>query len=192
MSRRTTRTLLALALGSVVLTGCSDGGTPTPAPTTSSESSSSSDLSSPTDEPSETEAAGERMQVPVGSMALPEGWEVDRDNEALATSPSGRSVISLYDLGPVGPVTARQLGRTLVPNAGADDPELGFDVELDGEPGFAVRETDLRDDRAHALFGAVRDGQAVRIGVVLSKSDLPLAEQEAFADELLASYTWAG
>lgn len=196
MSRRTTRTLLVLALGSVLLAGCTEGGTSTPPEASGSPSESpSGSEAAPTDEPSESsssEAAGERMDTPVGSIALPADWEVDGSNELQASSRSGRSLLSIYDLGEVGLVTVKQLGRTLVDGSGADEPELAFDVEMDGEQGFAVRETALADDRAHYLFGSVRDGRAVQVSVVLSKTDLPLGEQEAFIDEVLASYTWAG
>lgn len=144
----------------------------------------------PSTDPTESGAAGERLQVPVGSLALPDGWEVDRGDRALASSPSGASVLAIGDLGAVGATPVEQLGRALETGAGAEAPELDFDVELDGEPGFAVRETDLRDEVAHYLFGSVKDGQAVQVLVTLSSLDLAPREHAVFLDEVLASYAW--
>jgi hypothetical protein len=189
-------TSAAVLLAMSLLAGCGDDSPAAePEPTASSsptgESTGEPSVESSA-EPTEsgTEAAGERMQVAVGSIALPDGWELDRSDRALASSPSGASVVTIGDLGAVGPTTVKQLGRALETGAGADRPELGFDVELDGEPGFAVSETDLRDEVAHYLFGSIRDGQAVQVLFTLSTRDLPLREHPAFLDEVMASYAW--
>jgi hypothetical protein len=115
---------------------------------------------------------------------------MDRSDSALASSPSGASVVTIGDLGAVGPTTVKQLGRALESGAGAERPELGFDVRLDGEPGFAVRETDLGDEVAHYLYGSVKDGQAVQVLFALSSRDLAPREHPAFLDEVMGSYAW--
>jgi hypothetical protein len=185
-------TSAAVLLAMSLLAGCGDDSPAAEPEPTASSSPTGEPSAEPGAEPTEsgTEVAGERMQVAVGSIALPDGWEVDRTDRALASSPSGASVVTIGDLGAVGPTTVKQLGRALETGAGADRPELGFDVELDGEPGFAVRETDLRDEVAHYLFGSIRDGQAVQVLFTLSTRDLPLREHPAFLDEVMASYAW--
>lgn len=180
--------LLALPL----LAGCG-GGDPAADPGTTDSSATQEPTPEPTQdvETEETEPAGERLQVGVGSLALPPGWDLDRTEDSLASSPSGASVVALADLGAVGPVTVKQLGRALETGTGAEDPELAFDVELDGEPGFAVRETDLGGQVAHYLFGSIKDGQAVQVLVTLSTRDFRPREHPAFLDEVVASYSWS-
>lgn len=194
---RMSRTLVssaAVLLAVTLLAGCGDDGPAATAEPTGSSSQAEEPTQDPSTDPSaeptEPEAADERLQVSAGSLALPDGWEVDRSDRALASSPSGASVLTIGDLGAVGPTTVKQLGRALETGAGAEAPELGFDVRLDGEPGFAVRETDLRDEVAHYLFGSIKDGRAVQVLFTLSSQDLAPREHAAFLDEVLASYAW--
>lgn len=186
---RTSALLAVVLLATSILAACGDDN-PSPAPESTASSPTGEPTEEPGAEPTESEAAGERVEVGVGSIALPDGWEVDRSDSALASSPSGASVVTVGDLGAVGPTTVRQLGRALESGAGAERPELGFDVRLDGEPGFAVRETDLGDEVAHYLFGSVKDGQAVQVLFALSSRDLAPREHPAFLDEVMASYAW--
>ena len=190
------RTLLAVP---AVLTLCrllASCGDPAARPSTDptgTASDSPTDSGSEPSEPTEgdSEAEGERVYVDAGSIAVPEGWQRDERDPTLLTSPSGDSVVTLGDLGDVGPASLRQLARVGAPVSGVEDPRPTIDVEFDGEPGYAVRETQEAKAASHYLAGSVRDGIAVQLVATLTSRDFDSPDaKNAFLDEVIASYAW--
>jgi hypothetical protein len=193
---RTAPAVAACLLSLALLSGCSGEESPgegAGSPSTSDSPSSSS--SSPSETATETEEAPEGvvLEVPGGAVTAPADWEEVRTRLPLnkeARSPSGSTIIGLVDLGPVGPIALRDLGGVLAEGVGAEEPRTTTQgVELAGEPAARVEATDAQG-RLLVTVGAIRDEYAVYVSFILDPEDVPEAEQQAFVDEVLATYEW--
>lgn len=174
---------VALASSGLIwpLAGCSEEGTPTPAPPSTAPGASDTAEPGP-----EIEGEAASFQAPAGFAP---GEPTEESPATFATGPAG-AVISLVEVELAGqpPLLDRQQEIALDRLGPKYSSETT--VPVDGVEMWHLSGREPGDEMVD-VYGTVLDGTSVRLTIRLADAEYDEAERAAVNEQVLASWSWA-